>query len=127
MAKNDYVPLFETRPIKGRILFRLFAASILVGICFIFIYRVRFFPVGSGKVERWTWIGLFLAELWFSFYWFLTTVCRWNPVNRFPYKDRLSQRYFIHIAYYKIMLFIIEAIPTLKLHNILKKNNKSII
>ncbi|XWS64954.1 hypothetical protein CRYUN_Cryun05aG0048600 [Craigia yunnanensis] len=91
MGNNDYVPLFETRPVKGRILFRLFAASILVGICFICIYRVRFFPL-AGKVERWSWIGLFLSELWFSFYWFLTTVPRWNPVYRFPYKDRLSQR-----------------------------------
>ncbi|XWS64863.1 hypothetical protein CRYUN_Cryun05aG0040400 [Craigia yunnanensis] len=91
MGKNDYVPLFETRPVKGRILFRLFAASILAGICFICIYRIRFFPLG-GKVERWSWIGLFLSELWFSFYWFLTAVPRWNSVYRFPYKDRLSQR-----------------------------------
>ncbi|XVE90177.1 hypothetical protein DITRI_Ditri20bG0057300 [Diplodiscus trichospermus] len=93
MAKNeDYVPLFETRQVKGSILFRLFAASILVGICFICMYRVRFFPVGSSKVERWSWFGLFMSELWFSFYWFLTTVPRWNSVHRFPYKDRLSQR-----------------------------------
>ncbi|KAK6289067.1 hypothetical protein POUND7_000608 [Theobroma cacao] len=92
MAKDDYVPLFETRPFKGRILFRLFAASIFVGICFICIYRVRFLPE-EGKVERWTWIGLFLAELWFSFYWFLTAVCRWDSVYRLPYKDRLSQRF----------------------------------
>ncbi|WRX23655.1 Cellulose synthase - like 10 [Theobroma cacao] len=39
MAKDDYVPLFETRPVMGRIPFRLFAASIFVGICFICIYR----------------------------------------------------------------------------------------
>ncbi|XVE90171.1 hypothetical protein DITRI_Ditri20bG0056700 [Diplodiscus trichospermus] len=95
MAKNDdYVPLFETRPVKGRILFRLFAASILVGICFICMYRLRFFPVGSSaKVERWSWIGLFMSELWFSFYWFLTTVPRWNSVYRFPYEDRLCLRF----------------------------------
>ncbi|XP_022719962.1 cellulose synthase-like protein E6 [Durio zibethinus] len=92
MEKNDYLPLFETKPVRGRILFRLFAASILVGICFICVYRIRFFPVG-GKVEKWSWIGLFLSELWFSFYWFLTIVCRWNSVYRFPYKNRLSQRF----------------------------------
>ncbi|XVF06600.1 hypothetical protein REPUB_Repub06bG0063100 [Reevesia pubescens] len=94
MGKNEYVPLFETRPVKGRIFFRLYAASILVGICFICIYRIRFFPAGvGGKVERWTWIGMFLSELWFSFYWFLSTVCRWNLVRRFPYKHSLSQRF----------------------------------
>ncbi|XVE90172.1 hypothetical protein DITRI_Ditri20bG0056800 [Diplodiscus trichospermus] len=93
MAKNDYVPLFETRPVKGRIVFRLFAASVLVGICFIFMYRVRFFSVGSSKVEIWSWFGLFMSELWFSFYWFLTTVPRWNSVHRVPYNDRLSQRF----------------------------------
>ncbi|GMI79056.1 cellulose synthase like E1 [Hibiscus trionum] len=92
MAENEHVPLFETRQMKGRILFRSVAASILLGICFVFIYRVRFLPVG-GNAERWTWIGLFLSELWFSFYWLLTTVCRWNSVNRIPYIHRLSQRF----------------------------------
>ncbi|TYH45670.1 hypothetical protein ES332_D11G281700v1 [Gossypium tomentosum] len=92
MAKKEYVPLFETRQVKGRILFRCIAASILLGICFIIMYRIRYFPVG-GKAERWTWIGLFLSELWFSFYWLLTTVCRWNAVIRIPFIHRLSQRY----------------------------------
>ncbi|GMI65078.1 cellulose synthase like E1 [Hibiscus trionum] len=87
-----YAPLFETRQLKGRILFRSVAASILLGICFVFHYRVRFFPVG-GKVPRWIWIGLILSELWFSFYWLLTTVCRWNSVYRIPYVHRLSQRF----------------------------------
>ncbi|KHG12106.1 Cellulose synthase-like protein E6 [Gossypium arboreum] len=92
MAKKEYVPLFETRKVKGRILFRCIAASILLGICFIIMYRIRYFPVG-GKAERWTWIGLFLSELWFSFYWLLTTVCRWNAVIRIPFIHRLSQRF----------------------------------
>ncbi|PPD82156.1 hypothetical protein GOBAR_DD20916 [Gossypium barbadense] len=92
MAKKEYVPLFETRQVKGRILFRCIAASILLGICFIIMYRIRYFPVG-GKAERWTWIGLFLSELWFSFYWLLTTVCRWNAVIRIPFIHRLSQRF----------------------------------
>ncbi|MBA0803546.1 hypothetical protein Gohar_013743, partial [Gossypium harknessii] len=50
MAENEYVPLFETRQVKGRILFRCIAASILLGICFIAMYRIRYFPVG-GKAE----------------------------------------------------------------------------
>ncbi|TYG95487.1 hypothetical protein ES288_A11G272200v1 [Gossypium darwinii] len=92
MAKSNYVPLFETKQVKGRLLFRCIAASIFLGICFIVMYRVMFFPVG-GKAERWTWIGLFLSELWFCFYWFLTTVSRWNSVYRLPYIQRLSQRF----------------------------------
>ncbi|MBA0860712.1 hypothetical protein Goshw_020408, partial [Gossypium schwendimanii] len=92
MAKSNYVPLFETKQVKGRVLFRCIAASIFLGICFIVIYRVIFFPVG-GKAERWTWIGQFLSELWFCFYWFLTTVSGWNSVYRLPYINRLSQRF----------------------------------
>ncbi|TYI02454.1 hypothetical protein ES332_A11G268300v1 [Gossypium tomentosum] len=92
MANNNYVPLFETKQVKGRLFFRCIAASIFLGICFIVMYRVMFFPVG-GKAERWTWIGLFLSELWFCLYWFLTTVSRWNSVYRLPYIDRLSQRF----------------------------------
>ncbi|CBI41095.3 unnamed protein product, partial [Vitis vinifera] len=38
-------------------------------------------------------MGLFLSELWFSFYWFLTQFVRWNLVYRYTFKDRLSQRY----------------------------------
>ncbi|XP_012492553.1 cellulose synthase-like protein E1 [Gossypium raimondii] len=92
MAKCSYVPLFETKQVKGRVLFRCIAASIFLGICFIVMYRLMFFPVG-GKVERWIWIGQFLSELWFCFYWFLTTVSRWNSVYRLPYIQRLSQRF----------------------------------
>ncbi|KAG4176269.1 hypothetical protein ERO13_A11G234550v2 [Gossypium hirsutum] len=98
MTKSNYVPLFETKQVKGRLLFRCIAASIFLGICFIVMYRVMFFPDG-GKPERWTWIGLFLFELWFCFYWFLTTFSRWNfvyrlnSVYRLPYIHRLSQRY----------------------------------
>nr|KJB44618.1 hypothetical protein B456_007G261400 [Gossypium raimondii] len=92
MAKSNYVPLFKTKQVRGRIFFRCIAASIFLGICFIVMYRVMFFPVG-GKAERWTWIGLFLSELWFCIYWFFTTVSRWNSVYRLPYIDRLSQRF----------------------------------
>ncbi|XP_039028210.1 cellulose synthase-like protein E6 [Hibiscus syriacus] len=93
MAENENSPLFETRPVKGRFVFKLFIISVTVGIGFICAYRLRFFPVASGKRERCAWIGLFLCELWFSFYWFITLICRWNPVYRFLHKNRLSQRY----------------------------------
>ncbi|MFQ6634853.1 hypothetical protein Gotur_011150, partial [Gossypium turneri] len=111
MAENEYVPLFETRQVKGRILFRCIAASILLGICFIVMYRIRYFPVG-GKAERWTWIGLFLSELWFSFYWLLTTVCRWNAVIRIPFIHRLSQRFGKELP--GIDIFVCTADPLLE-------------
>ncbi|KAJ0017641.1 hypothetical protein Pint_09409 [Pistacia integerrima] len=70
MESKDYVPLFETKPAKGRILFRLYAASIFVAICMIFVYRVSYFPssLEGPAVARWAWSGMFLAELCFSWY-----------------------------------------------------------
>ncbi|XP_021281864.1 cellulose synthase-like protein E6 [Herrania umbratica] len=92
MGSNGYLPLFATRPARGLVLFRSYASSIFIGICFICFYRVSYCPV-EGKIERWAWIGMFLAELWFSFYFFITAVVRWNPVYRNTFKDRLSSRY----------------------------------
>ena len=95
MGKDGYLPLFETKVAKGRILFRCYAASVFVGIIFICVYRVVHFPPASAQVlRRCAWTGLFLSELWFSFYWFLTQFVRWNPVYRYTFKDRLSQRSF---------------------------------
>ncbi|TYG95499.1 hypothetical protein ES288_A11G272800v1 [Gossypium darwinii] len=111
MAENEYVPLFETRQVKGPILFRCIAASILLGICLIVMYRIRYFSIG-GKAERWTWIGLFLSELWFSFYWLLTTVCRWNAVIRIPFIHRLSQRFGKELP--GIDIFVCTADPLLE-------------
>ncbi|XWS58522.1 hypothetical protein CRYUN_Cryun08bG0041100 [Craigia yunnanensis] len=92
MGSNGYLPLFATRPARGLVQFRLYVASIFVGICFIWFFRVSYFPV-EGKTERWAWVGMFLAELWFSFYFFITVVVRWNPVFRYTFKNRLSSRY----------------------------------
>ncbi|KAM6550747.1 hypothetical protein CsatB_000555 [Cannabis sativa] len=39
------------------------------------------------------WIGLFLSELWFTLYWLVTLVVRWNPVYRHTFKDRLIHKY----------------------------------
>ncbi|XP_040965136.1 cellulose synthase-like protein E1 isoform X3 [Gossypium hirsutum] len=89
MGKNGYLPLFETRPARGLVFFRSYAASIFIGICFICFHRVSYFPV----TERWVWVGMFVAELWFSFYFFVTVIVKWNPVFRSTFKDRLSSRY----------------------------------
>jgi hypothetical protein len=91
MESNDHLPLFVTKSAKARIPFQLYALSIFVGICFIFEYRLSYIPA-KEEAGRWAWIGLFLSELWFSFYWFLTTVVRWNPIYRYTFKDRLSLR-----------------------------------
>ncbi|XP_017979632.1 PREDICTED: cellulose synthase-like protein E1 [Theobroma cacao] len=92
MGNEGYVPLFETKKAQGIALYRHFAASVFVGICFIWAYRVNHIP-RNGEDGRWVWIGLFAAEVWFGFYWLLTQALRWNPIYRHTFKDRLSRRY----------------------------------
>lgn len=92
MGNEGYVPLFETKKAQGIALYRLFAASVFVGICFIWAYRVNHIP-RNGEDGRWVWIGLFAAEVWFGFYWLLTQALRWNPIYRHTFKDRLSRRF----------------------------------
>ncbi|KAG6770954.1 hypothetical protein POTOM_022297 [Populus tomentosa] len=88
---NGYLPLFETKSSRRPFLIKLYVLTISVAICVIWVYRVRYLPV-EGILERWAWIGMFFAELWFSFYWFITHLVRWNPIFRYTFKDRLSQR-----------------------------------
>lgn len=92
MGKEGHSPLFEIKRAEGRVKYRLFAVSIFVGICLIWVYRVRHIPK-KGEDGRWGWIGLLAAELWFGFYWLLTQALRWNRVHRRTFKDRLSQRF----------------------------------
>ncbi|XP_062160871.1 cellulose synthase-like protein E6 [Alnus glutinosa] len=92
MEINDHLPLFVTKSAKGRIPFQFYSFSIFVGICFIFVYRLSYIPA-KEEAGRWAWIGLFLSELWFSFYWFITMIVRWNPTYRYTFKDRLSLRH----------------------------------
>lgn len=92
MGNGENGPLFETRRANGRVLYRLFAASVFVGICLILGYRVSQLP-NDQEHGKWFWFGMFAAELWFGFYWVLTQAMRWNVVYRVTFKDRLSQRY----------------------------------
>ncbi|KAM5582646.1 cellulose synthase-like protein E1 [Rosa sericea] len=92
MGEERYLPLFETTRAEGRVLYRLFAVSVFVGICLIWVYRVTHIPK-AGEDGRFGWMCLFAAELWFSFYWFVTQVTRWSRIYRHTFKDRLSQRY----------------------------------
>lgn len=92
MGKAKYEALFETKKAKGRILYRLFATSLLCGIILIWSYRLYNIPK-PGENGRLGWIGMFGAELWFGFYWLLTQSLRWNRTHRHTFRDRLLQRY----------------------------------
>ncbi|XP_042972313.1 cellulose synthase-like protein E1 isoform X6 [Carya illinoinensis] len=112
MEKNHHLPLYATKSAKARIAFQLFALSLFVGICFIFVYRVSNIP-SEEEAGRWAWIGLFLSELWFCFYWFMTLVVRWNPIYRCTFKDRLSiSRY--EEALPNIDIFVCTADPMIE-------------
>ncbi|KAF3451896.1 hypothetical protein FNV43_RR07992 [Rhamnella rubrinervis] len=117
MARSDeHLPLFETKSGKGLIPFRLFAASIFAGICSIFVYRATHKPAAVVEAAdlgvRWTaWIGLFLAELWFGFYWLMSLVVKWKPIYRTTHKHRLSLRYDVLPA---IDTFVCTADPTIE-------------
>ncbi|XP_024022113.1 cellulose synthase-like protein E6 isoform X1 [Morus notabilis] len=110
MRKNDYLPLFETKLAKGRTLFLSFVTTIFFGIFSIVVYRTSYIPSKEEGSRRFAWIGLFLAELWFSLYWFITLVIRWNPVYRYTFKDRLSLRYEEVLP--SVDIFVCTADPT---------------
>ncbi|KAJ9690008.1 hypothetical protein PVL29_012597 [Vitis rotundifolia] len=113
MGKEGNLPLFETKVAKGRNLFKCYAASVFVGIIFICVYRAIHFPAANGQVlRRWAWIGLFLSELWFSLYWFVSQFSRWNPIYRYTFKDRLSQRYEKVLP--GVDIFVCTADPTIE-------------
>ncbi|KAI3495121.1 hypothetical protein L1887_37297 [Cichorium endivia] len=92
MRESDNSPLFETKSAKGRTLFKLYAASMAMAICLICVYRVTHTP-GKGKTGRYFWVGLFMSELWFTLYWLITQLVRWNPVTHRTFKDKLSHKY----------------------------------
>ncbi|XP_073117695.1 cellulose synthase-like protein E6 isoform X2 [Elaeis guineensis] len=88
---ESHEPLFETKQAKGRFAYKLFACSMLVGICLIWFYRATHVP-GWGERGRWAWIGIFVAELWFSFYWIIIQLIRWSPIYHYTHTEKLSQR-----------------------------------
>ncbi|KAI3434149.1 2OG-FeII_Oxy_2 domain-containing protein [Psidium guajava] len=91
MVEKSPAPLFETKPAKNLSIFRLYAVSVFASIIFIFYYRVHHLPE-PNTAAKWAWLGAFFSELWFTFYWLVTVVVRWNPVHRRTFKDRLSER-----------------------------------
>ncbi|KAJ4976943.1 hypothetical protein NE237_002049 [Protea cynaroides] len=81
-ARDEYLPLFETKEAKGRVACRLFAVSMLLAISMVVVYRVKHVPSGEGTQGRWAWIGLFLTEIWFFLSWILHQAVRWNPYEK---------------------------------------------
>ncbi|KAJ8770571.1 hypothetical protein K2173_018062 [Erythroxylum novogranatense] len=110
MGRSSSLPLFETKSSRKRLLFKFYLASVLVAICLIWVYRISYLP--EGLLQRWAWIGLFIAEVWFTFYWIVTQVLRWNPVYRFTFRDRLSQRYEKYLP--GIDIFVCTADPVME-------------
>ncbi|XP_057515796.1 cellulose synthase-like protein E6 isoform X1 [Amaranthus tricolor] len=105
---EEYQSLFETKKAKGRLINKLFAGSILISIIVVWVYRIT--HIRSKDDEgRWVWVGLFVAEIWFTFYWILTQVLRWNLVFRTTFKDRLSLRYENELP--KVDIFVCTADP----------------
>ena len=88
---EEELPLFETKEARFRGAYKVFVSTVFVGICLIWVYRLTHIP-RAGEKGRWAWIGMFMAELWFSFYWILTQSSRFKVVYNYPFKERLSYR-----------------------------------
>ncbi|KAG4393538.1 hypothetical protein GLYMA_03G111400v4 [Glycine max] len=110
MGRVEYSPLFETRRCRGRFIYRSFAISLFVTICFIWHYR--FSHITKGEDGNWAWLGMLASELWFGFYWVLTQALRWNLVFRQPFKNRLSQRYEKKLP--RVDIFVCTADPDIE-------------
>nr|XP_023881643.1 cellulose synthase-like protein E6 isoform X2 [Quercus suber]POF22855.1 cellulose synthase-like protein e6 [Quercus suber] len=91
-GEEDALPLFETKEARFRGAYKVFASTVFVGICLIWVYRLTHIP-RVGEQGRWAWIGMFMAELSFGLYWMLTQSCRFKVVYNHPFKERLSYRY----------------------------------
>lgn len=101
VTQVETLPLFETKEAKGRILHRLYLASMAVGISLILAYRWIHIPTAKdAMIKRWACYGMLGAELWFAFYWVLSQIPRWMPVQNFTFKDRLLQRYIRSLLHY---------------------------
>ncbi|XP_009624029.1 cellulose synthase-like protein E6 [Nicotiana tomentosiformis] len=118
---NLNLPLFESKAARGRNIYKLFASTVLVGICLIWIYRWINMP-RRGESGRWAWIGMFLSELVFGFYWIITQSARLDVIYRFSFNNRLSLRYEEKLPGVDIFVCTADPImepPTLVINTIL--------
>uniref|UniRef100_A0A2N9FRD3 Cellulose synthase-like protein E6 n=1 Tax=Fagus sylvatica TaxID=28930 RepID=A0A2N9FRD3_FAGSY len=91
-GEEAILPLFETKEARFRGAYKVFASTVFVGICLIWVYRLTHIP-SAGQHGRWAWIGMFMAELWFGLYWIITQSTRFSVIYNYPFKERLSYRY----------------------------------
>ncbi|XP_062016037.1 cellulose synthase-like protein E6 [Rosa rugosa] len=91
-SSTTTLPLFESKTARFRGVYRVFASTIFVGVCLIWLYRLINIPK-AGERGRWAWIGMLMAEFLFGLYWIITQSVRWSVTYRQPLKNRLSQRY----------------------------------
>jgi hypothetical protein len=100
---EDAAPLFETKEGRFRGAYKVFASTVFVGICLIWVYRLTHIPAAAAEEDHddddkpaagryCAWIGVFMAELCFGLYWIVTQSVRLNPVSHHPFKQRLSDR-----------------------------------
>ena len=90
-GEEALLPLFETKEARFRGAYKVFASTVLVDICLLWVYRLTHIP-RAGEQGRWAWNGMFMAELLFSLYWIFTQSCRFKVVYNYPFKERLSNR-----------------------------------
>ncbi|KAI3841402.1 hypothetical protein MKX03_000029 [Papaver bracteatum] len=118
------LPLFETKEanLLDKLGYGLFAGSIFVNICLIWVYRATHIPGTSssslgveedlGVPKRWVWMGLLLSEVWFGLYWIITQSVRWNNIKRYTFKDRLLLRYGENLP--GVDIYVCTADPTIE-------------
>lgn len=99
-GEDDAVSLFETKEARFRGAYKVFASTVFVGICLIWIYRLTHIPrpEDDERPGRWAWIGMFMAELCFSLYWIFTQSVRLNLVYHHPFKQTLSERLALSLS-----------------------------
>lgn len=83
-----------------------------MGTCLIWVYRFMNIPK-AGEKGRWAWIGMFIAELWFGFYWIITQSVRWNVIHRCTFKDRLINRSYPLSIYLNARVSLISVSATM--------------
>ncbi|GMY30928.1 cellulose synthase-like protein e1 [Fagus crenata] len=54
-GREEAIPLFETKEARFRGAYKVFASTVSVGICLIWVYRLTHIP-RAGEQGRWAWI-----------------------------------------------------------------------